>query len=72
MSSVTDNIYEYFSDTTGKFKMDFRMSPMIRKIDDSDQSIDSSLSSISIHKRIYPIVNLSQTFNIKFNNPTCA
>jgi len=65
---ATETIYKYFDDTTGKFKMDFRFSPMTTKIDDTDQAFDSSLSSIMIHKRIYPIIDLSQTFNLKFNN----
>jgi len=65
---ATDTIYKYFNNTTGKFKMDFRFSPMTTNIDNTDQSFDSSLSSIIIHKRIYPIINLSQTFNLKFNN----
>ena len=68
INMTSDNIYQYFTDTTGKFKMDFRFSPMITEIDNTEYSIDSSLSSIYIHKRIYPIINLSQTFDIKFNN----
>jgi len=65
---VSSTIYEYFNNTTEKFKMDFRFSPMTSRIDSTDKSFDSSLSDITIHKRIYPIVNLAQTFNIKFNN----
>ena len=68
ISSTTANIYGYFSDTTEKFKMDYRFSPMTAVIDDTDPSFDSSLSSIVMHKRIYPLTNISQTFDIKFNN----
>lgn len=67
-SMVSDTIYEYFADTTEKFKMDFRFSPMTTAIDDTEKSIDSSLNSIMFHKRIYPIANTSQTFEVKFNN----
>lgn len=67
-SNVSTTIYDYFSSTTEKFKMDFRFSPMVTEIDDTDPSIDSSLTDIKLHKRIYPIVNLSQTFELKFNN----
>ena len=49
--------------------MDFKFSPMTTAIDNTDKSFDSSLSSITMHKRVYPIINISQTFNIKFNNP---
>lgn len=68
-SNTKSTIYDYFSDTTEKFKMDFKFSPMATAIDDTDKSFDSSLSSITIHKRVYPIINISQTFNVKFNNP---
>jgi len=69
ISKTMQTIYQYFADTTEKFKMDYRFSPMITKIDNTDLSFDSSLADIYIHKRIYPIVNSSQTFNLKFNNP---
>jgi len=67
-SLVSNTIYQYFADTTEKFKMDFRFSPMTTAIDATDKSIDSSLNSIVMQKRIYPTVNTSQTFEIKFNN----
>lgn len=67
-SMVSSTIYTFFNDTTKKFKMDFRLSQMATKIDDTDISFDSSLSNIVIHKRIYPIVNARQTFELKFNN----
>lgn len=68
ITSTIDNIYEYFTDTTEKFKMDYRFSPMTAKIDNTEECFDSSLSSIVIHKRVFPITNLSQTFELKFNN----
>jgi len=68
LQEVVSSIYQYFEDTTKKFKMDFKFSPMMTKIDESDQSIDSSLAEIKMHKRIYPIVGSKQTFNIDFNN----
>lgn len=68
-AQTSDVIYQYFSDTTEKFKMDYRFSPMTALIDDTDKSFDSSLTDIAMHKRIYPVVNTSQTFEMKFNNP---
>lgn len=67
-SMVSDTIFQYFADTTEKFKMDYRFSPMATLIDDTEKSIDSSLTDIEMHKRIYPIVNSSQTFELKYNN----
>ena len=69
LASMTSSIiYTFFNDTTKKFKMDFRLSQMATKIDNTESSFDSSLSNIIIHKRIYPIVNAQQTFELKFNN----
>jgi hypothetical protein len=65
---VITEIYKYFNDTTQKFKMDYLFSPMTARIDGTDKSFDSSLTDITLHKRIYPITNLSQTFELKFNN----
>jgi len=65
---ASDTIYQYFSDTTEKFKMDFRFSPMVKAIDETNKSFDSSLTEIYFHKRIYPLLNSSQTFEVKFNN----
>jgi hypothetical protein len=68
ITKATNTIYKYFEETTEKFKMDFKFSPLISKIDETDKSFDSSLSNIYIHKRIYPITNISQTFELKFSN----
>ena len=65
---VTDSIYNYFLNTTRKFKMSFQFSPLTAEIDGSDQSIDNSLTGIRMSKRAFPIVGLVQTFTMKFNN----
>ncbi len=67
-NQVYDAIYQYFLDTTRKFKMKFQFSPMTRIIDDSDKSIDNSLSEITLHKRVYPTVGMTQTFTMHFSN----
>lgn len=67
-SKAITTINDYFSKTTEKFKMDFRFSPMITEIDATDRSFVSSLTDITVHKRLYPITNISQTFDLKFNN----
>lgn len=69
ISMINDTIYKYFSDTTEKFKMDYRFSPMATRIDETDKSFVSSLGNVMIHKRVYPLTNISQTFDLKFNNP---
>ena len=68
IGELTQVIYNYFLDTTRKFKMDFLFSPMTQAVDATDKSINSSLSDITLHKRVFPILNLTQTFSMKFNN----
>ena len=67
-NEVNTTITNYFANTTQKFKMNFKYSPMVTQIDSSDPSVDSSLTLVTLHKRIYPIVNLNQTFAVNFNN----
>lgn len=68
VTETINTIIKYFNDTTQKFKMDFKFSPMVSRIDNTDDSFDSSLTDIKFHKRIYPKINMSQTFEIQFNN----
>jgi hypothetical protein len=65
---TVSTIYNYFSNTTEKFKLNFKFSPMVAAIDSTDPSFDSSLTNIIIEKRIYPIAGSLQTFDVKFNN----
>ncbi len=68
VNNVVDNIEQYFADTTEKFKMNFFFSPMTTIIDATDSSFSSSLSEVTIQKRLYLTVNTSQTFTIRFGN----
>jgi len=63
-----NTIYGYFDATTEKFKLDFKFSPLVTRIDNTDPSFDSSLSEVYMEKRVYPLTNALQTFDIQFNN----
>src|ERR1019366_6860469 len=52
------------------FDTSFRFSKFTRVIDDSDESIVSSLTRIDLEKRFYPVLgSVSQHFVLKFGAP---
>jgi len=63
---VTDAIDQYFLENTGKFDQVFRKSNMLTEIDAADPSVLSSRSDIRLNKRILPIFNLEQDFDLYF------
>jgi hypothetical protein len=64
--SVRDVMNNYFSVNTGEFGQVFRRSNMLTLIDESDPSILSSRSDITLHKRITPILTVSENYNLVF------
>jgi len=65
-SLVTDAIDQYFLENTGKFDQVFRKSNMLTAIDAADASVLSSRSDIKVNRRILPIFNLEQKFDLTF------
>lgn len=72
VNMTMNNIITYFDNTTKKFKLDYNFSPMTAIIDNTDQSFTSSLSDITLEKRVFPIVNTSETITIDFGNALIA
>ena len=67
---VLNTIKQFSTDHIEVFGADLRYSKIVAHIDDSDPSITSNDTEISIIKRIAPKLNYASTFNIDFNNPT--
>jgi hypothetical protein len=67
-SIVLNDIANYNSTNLGVFNNDFRFSRFSATIDNSDQSIVSNNTEISIIKRISPLLNYSSSFKLDFNN----
>ena len=67
-NAVLTSIMNYSTDNLEKFGKDFRFSKLIRKIDDSDDSILSNDTSIRLLKKFYPKTNFPTTYKIEFDN----
>ena len=67
-SLVTDTIYDYGTDNLGLFANEFRYSPMIKKIDETESSIESSLTTVKLKRTFTPTLNVSSSYTLKFSN----
>ena len=63
---VKEKVSEYFSDNIGQFQQNFRRSNMLTEVDGSDPSVLSSRAEITLQKRIYPILTLSENHTMTF------
>lgn len=69
-TSVIKNLEDYIrSSDTEKFNGKFRYSKFIGVIDESDKSIKSNLTSITMRKDFYPALNSKFYYEICFKNP---
>jgi len=67
-SLVSNTIYNYGVDNLGLFSNEFRYSPMVKKIDETETSIESSLSTVKLKRTFTPSLGLSTSYILKFSN----
>lgn len=67
--AIANNIVAFTEANVEKFDTAFRFSKFTRTIDDTDESIVSSLTRVDLEKRIYPSLKASNQFVLKFNAP---
>ncbi len=67
-TAITDSIITYAQNNIEKFDVSFRFSKFVRVIDDTDDAILSSLTRLDLEKRIYPQLNVSNQFVLKFGS----
>ena len=67
-SMVSSTILNYSKNNLEKFGSIFRYSKFIADIDNTDSSILSNSTSITLIKRLAPLLNSSTSFSINFNN----
>jgi len=65
---IYNNIRAYRDSSISGFDVDFRYSKLLSEIDNSDNSIVSSESDITIKYRVIPRLNLKNSFTIQLNN----
>ena len=65
---VSNTVYNYGVDNLEGFANEFRYSPLIKKVDESETSIESSLSTIKLKRTFSPTLNVASSYNLKFSN----
>tara|TARA_B100001564_G_scaffold272240_1_gene233877 strand:- start:778 stop:2493 length:1716 start_codon:yes stop_codon:yes gene_type:complete len=65
---VSNTVYNYGVDNLKGFANEFRYSPLIKKIDESETAIESSLSTVKLRRVIVPTLNVSSSYTLPFSN----
>ena len=70
IASLVKNAVNNYADLNlNTFNSEFRLSRMLRAIDDSEQSILSSTATIYIEKKFAPLLNVSETYTLNVGFP---
>lgn len=67
--AIANSILSYAQNSLEKFDTAFYYSKFTGVIDNTDESIVSSLTRVDLEKRIYPVLGESNQFTLKFNSP---
>ena len=67
-NAISNTVYQYGVNNLGLFANQFRYSPMIKQIDETETSIESSLTSVKLRREITPILGSSTSYTLKFSN----
>ena len=65
---VSNTVYNYGVDNLKGFANEFRYSPLVKKIDESETSIESSLSTVKLRRVIVPALNVSTSYTLSYSN----
>lgn len=66
---VRNAIISYKNNELDQFNSRFKLSKMLRRIDDSEVSISYSDADITIQKRLLPALNTSRNYTVNFGTP---
>ena len=67
-STVTSSIVDYGLTALKDFDKAFRYSNLIKKIDESEISVKSNQTSVTIKRYMYPLLGSSSAYTLKFSN----
>ena len=65
---LTNTIYQYGQSELGLFADQFRYSPLIKKIDETEPAIESSLTTVRLRRSFTPTLNVASSYTLKFSN----
>ena len=67
-SLISNTIYQYGQTSLGSFSDQFRYSPLLKKIDETESSIESSLTTVKLRRTFTPTLNVATSYTLKFSN----
>ena len=67
-SLLTNTVYQYGQTELGSFSDQFRYSPLIKKIDETESSIESSLTTVKLRRTFTPTLNVATSYTLKYSN----
>ena len=67
-ASISNTIYQYGQDNLRNFANDFRYSPMIKKIDETETSVESSLTTVKLKRSFTPTLNVALSYTLNYSN----
>ena len=67
-SLITNTIYQYGVTNLGLFSNEFRYSPLIKKIDETETAIESSLNTVKLRRTFPPTLNTASSYTLKYSN----
>jgi len=62
VNNIVDAVQNYANLNFNTFNSDFRLSRLLRTVDDSENSILSSVATVFLQKRLFPALGVSQTY----------
>jgi len=67
-SLLTNTVYQYGQTDLGSFADQFRYSPLIKKIDETESAIESSLTTVKLRRTFTPTLNVATSYTLKYSN----
>ena len=67
-SLLTNTVYQYGQTELGSFADQFRYSPLIKKIDETESAIESSLTTVKLRRTFTPTLNVASSYTLKYSN----
>ena len=65
---ISNTVYNYGVDNLKGFANEFRYSPLVKKIDESETSIESSLSTVKLKRIFVPSLNVSSSYTLSYSS----
>ena len=65
---VTTTLNDYSTDVLNQFNAQFRFSDLIGRIDDTEPSITSNVTTVQMSKKITPTLNTNSSYEVNFGN----